>query len=163
MAYRCPWALRTATPPWLAYYKGVYTHPRRRTRLEKRVTWVAGEHCRHKNSAQQIYILLSRLTLALHLAFLHRHTPLPFCVQLCKAGRDVRFIKFCIEVEVRYRGSLVLTARKCTIGLWVVPLKASAKTSPAPCTHATIIRPWDRHQSQLSSRQYANTLRYSVP
>ena len=62
-------------------------------------------------------------------------------VKLCKAGCDVRFNKFGIGVEVRYRQRSVLTGSKFTrTGLWMVPLKASPNTTPAPCarTYASV-------------------------
>ena len=58
-------------------------------------------------------------------------------VKLCKAGRDVRFTKFGIGVDLRYRERMVLHGSKCTrTGLWMVSLEASPDTPPAPiCSH----------------------------
>ena len=43
-------------------------------------------------------------------------------VTLCNAGCEVLFTK--IDVTVKYRGSIVLTGKKCTrTGLWMVPLE----------------------------------------
>ena len=85
-------------------------------------------------------------------------------MKLCKAGCDVRFTKFDIGVEVRYRGRLILTGSKCTsTGLWIVPREDSPKTSPTPCARTCGSVPF--FTSSLpdpSSEQYlANTTQTS--